>query len=210
MILKHNYWWFKSVIKENLCDDIVNHAKTLKDEIANTGGDTPVGDDLNEEELKDLKKTRDSNIVWLKDSWIYELIIPYIDLANKNAGWNFDWDFLEECQFTKYKKGQHYTWHQDCFDEPYNKPNKPKEHGKIRKLSLTINLSDPKDYTGGELEFDFNDGGPIAHSNRYICKDILPKGSMIVFPSHIWHRVKPITSGERNSLVVWNLGYPFK
>ena len=75
---------------------------------------------------------------------------------------------------------------------------------------MTLNLSDPEDYTGGELEFDYNDGGPINDSNIYVCKEILPKGSMVVFPSHIWHRVKPVTSGERNSLVIWNLGYPFR
>jgi PKHD-type hydroxylase len=208
MILKQNYWWFKSVIKESVCDDIVNHAKKLKDQIAVTGDINE--NNLTEETVKDLKKTRDSNVVFLKDSWIYELIIPYIDLANKNAEWNFDWDFLEECQFTKYKKGQHYDWHRDSWDHPYNKPNDPKEHGKIRKLSVTLNLSDPEDYTGGELEFDYNDGGPINDSNRYVCKEILPKGSMVVFPSHIWHRVKPVTSGGRNSLVIWNLGYPFR
>ena len=208
MFLKHRYWWFKSVIKENLCDKIVNHAKKLKDERAITLGIDK--NNLNKEVIKDLKKVRDSNVVWLKDSWIYELLIPYIDLANKNADWNFDWDFLEECQFTKYAKNQHYNWHQDSLLEPYNEPNDPKQHGKIRKLSVTLNLSDPKDYTGGELEFDFNDGGPIAKSKRYICKDILPKGSIVVFPSFVWHRVKPVTSGERNSLVIWNLGYPFK
>jgi len=211
MILKNNYWWFKSVIKESVCDDIVNYAKTLKDEMATTGKIDDFSDiNIEDINVKDLKKTRDSNVTFINKSWIYELIIPYIDLANKNADWNFDWDFLEECQFTKYKKGQHYDWHQDSFDEPYNKPNDPKEHGKVRKLSVTLNLSDPKDYTGGELEFDFNDGGPIADSKRYLCKDILPKGSMVVFPSHVWHRVKPVTSGERNSLVIWNLGYPFK
>jgi predicted 2-oxoglutarate/Fe(II)-dependent dioxygenase YbiX len=42
------------------------------------------------------------------------------------------------------------------------------------------------------------------------CKEILPKGSIIIFPSFVWHRVKPVTKGARYSLVVWNLGYPFK
>ena len=40
--------------------------------------------------------------------------------------------------------------------------------------------------------------------------EILPKGSIVVFPSHLWHRVKPVTKGTRYSLVVWHLGYPFK
>ena len=42
------------------------------------------------------------------------------------------------------------------------------------------------------------------------AKQILPKGSIVVFPSFVWHRVKPITKGSRYSLVVWNLGDPFK
>ena len=42
------------------------------------------------------------------------------------------------------------------------------------------------------------------------AKEILPKGSVIVFPSFVWHRVKPVTKGVRYSLVMWNLGYPFK
>jgi hypothetical protein len=40
--------------------------------------------------------------------------------------------------------------------------------------------------------------------------EILPKGSIIVFPSFLWHRVKPVTRGVRYSLVLWHLGYPFK
>ena len=42
------------------------------------------------------------------------------------------------------------------------------------------------------------------------AKEILTKGSIIVFPSHVWHRVKPVTSGTRYSLVVWSIGDPFK
>jgi hypothetical protein len=39
--------------------------------------------------------------------------------ANKNAGWNFEWDCSESCQFTKYSKGQYYGWHCDSWDKPY-------------------------------------------------------------------------------------------
>ena len=42
------------------------------------------------------------------------------------------------------------------------------------------------------------------------CAEIKQKGSVVVFPSHLWHRVKPVTKGTRYSLVMWNLGYPFK
>jgi PKHD-type hydroxylase len=163
---------------------------------------------LEEQELNDLRKKRDSNIAWLNDCWIYKEVQPYIHQANANAGWNFDWDWSESCQFTKYKLNQFYDWHCDSFNMPYNTPNNLNTHGKIRKLSVTCSLSDAKDYKGGELEFQFrNTDNPTSTIK---CLEILPKGSVVVFPSHIWHRVKPVTKGTRYSLVVWNLGYPFK
>ena len=82
--------------------------------------------------------------------------------------------------------------------------------GKIRKLSVTVSLTDPKEYKGGELEFDFRDKDPDKKPNIRACTEILPKGSLVVFPSFVWHRVKPVTKGVRHSLVIWNLGYPFK
>jgi PKHD-type hydroxylase len=146
--------------------------------------------------------------------WIYKEIQPYVDQANKNAGWNFEWDRSESCQFTKYKLNQYYDWHCDSWDKPYDRkdPNNP-EHGKIRKLSMTCQLTDGSEYEGGELEFDFRNYDPHMRDeskHRIQCKEILPKGSIIVFPSFVWHRVKPVTKGVRYSLVVWNLGYPFK
>ena len=59
---------------------------------------------LTKDEIKDLQKKRDSNIVWMNDRWIYKEIQPYVRMANENAGWNFDWDWSESCQFTIYKK----------------------------------------------------------------------------------------------------------
>ena len=58
--------------------------------------------------------------------------------------------------------------------------------------------------------FDLRDKDPDKKPNIHVCKQILPKGSLVVFPSFVWHRVKPVTSGTRYSLVIWNLGRPFK
>ena len=80
---------------------------------------------------------------------------------------------------------------------------------RIRKLSMTCQLTDGSEYKGGELEFDFRNYDPHMRDeskHRIQCKEILPKGSIIVFPSFVWHRVKPVTSGTRYSLVVWHLG----
>jgi PKHD-type hydroxylase len=177
--------------------------------MAVTGG---YGDQkLNAKQTKDLKKKRNSDIVWMNDRWIYKEIQPYINSANENAGWNFQWDFSESCQFTKYTKGQFYDWHCDSWDKPYFREdvNDP-SNGKIRKLSVTVTLSDPKEYSGGELEFDLRNWDPDKKRNVMKCKEILPKGSLVVFPSFVWHRVCPVKRGERKSLVIWNLGWPFK
>jgi len=163
---------------------------------------------LEKEELDDLRKKRNSNIAWLNDRWIYKEVQPYVHQANSNAGWNFNWDFSESCQFTKYKLNQFYDWHCDSWEQPYNNPDNPNTHGKIRKLSVTCSLSDPKDYKGGELEFQFRNQDDPTLTRE--CLEILPRGSIVVFPSFVWHRVKPVTEGTRYSLVIWNLGYPFR
>jgi len=207
MNLTNYYWYFKSAIPPKICDDICKYGKQLQDQIAVTGGYQV--EKLNKKQITNFKKKRNSDIVWMNDRWIYNEIQPYIYKANKNAGWNFQWDHSESCQFTKYKKGQYYGWHCDSWEKPYDKPNSP-EHGKIRKLSVTVTLSDPKDYKGGELEFDFRNLDPDKKRNTYKCTEILPKGSLVVFPSFVWHRICPVKSGERNSLVIWNLGHSFK
>ena len=200
MNISNYYWYFQSAIPPRICDMIVQYGKAEKNReiMAITGG---YGRDrdldkqpLTEEEVADLKKKRDSNIVWMNDRWIYKEIQPYVKMANESAGWNFEWDWSESCQFTIYK--------------PYMEEGPTK--GKIRKLSVTVSLTDPKEYKGGELEFDFRNEDPDKKPNIRTCTEILPKGSLVVFPSFVWHRVKPVTKGVRHSLVIWNLGYPFK
>jgi len=213
MNLKNYYYYFQSVIPSRLCDDIVKHAKLQQEQIAVTG-DVKINDlnkkNFSKEEAKNLKKIRNSNVVWLNDTWIYREIHPYILEANKLANWNFEWDWSESCQFTKYGTGQYYHWHTDSWEDMYNTPENINTHGKIRKLSVTCTLSDPSEYEGGELEFNFNNPQYSKRKNVKKCTEILPKGSLIVFPSFVWHRVRPVKSGTRYSLVIWNLGYPFK
>ena len=209
MQLRNYYWYFQSAIPERICNDIVRYGKQMQDQMAVTGGygNKP----LNENQVKDLKNKRNSDIVWMNDRWIYNEIQPYINKANESAGWNFQWDWSESCQFTKYTKGQFYDWHADSWDKPYIRENvNDPSHGKIRKLSVTVTLSDPKEYNGGELEFDLRNLDPDKKRNVVKCKEILPKGSLVVFPGFIWHRVCPVTKGSRHSLVIWNLGWPFK
>ena len=207
MNLTNYYWWFESVIPPRICDEIVRYGKQLQDRMAVTGGygNRP----LNQKQIKDMKKKRDSDIVWINERWVFKEIQPYVNMANVNADWNFDWDWSESCQFTKYTKGQFYDWHCDGWNKPYDQPDEP-VHGKIRKLSVTVSLSDPKEYKGGELEFDFRDQDPNKKPSIRKCTEILPKGSLVVFPGFVWHRVCPVKKGTRHSLVIWNLGKPFR
>jgi len=207
MNLEYYYWYFQSVIPPKICDDIIEYGKSQQEQIALTGNYDP--EKVNEDDIKDVSKKRKSNVVWMNDRWIYNEIHPYINLANKNAEWNFQWDFSESCQFTKYKLNQFYDWHCDSWDRPYDKPDDLSRHGKIRKLSVTVSLSDETEYEGGDFEFDFRNNDKGSNQPR-LCKEIRPKGSVVVFPSFVWHRVKPVTSGTRYSLVIWNLGKPWK
>ena len=213
MNLSNYYWYFKSALSPKFCDEVIKYGLQHQEDLAITGGLGSNRDlkknPLKEEEVVDLKKKRNSNIVWLNDKWIYKEIHPYVHEANKLAGWNFDWNFSESCQFTKYKLNQHYDWHCDSWEAPYANADNKDTFGKIRKLSVTCSLSAPEDYEGGELEFDFRNMDPDKPTIRK-CAEIKPRGSIVVFPSHVWHRVKPVTKGTRYSLVIWNLGYPFK
>ena len=209
MNLTNYYWFFQSAVPSRICDDIVKYSKSIQDQLATTGS---FGDPkkLNQNQIKDLKKKRDSDIVWLDERWIYKEVQPYVHQANAAAGWNFQWDHSESMQFTQYKKGQYYDWHCDGWDKPYQRQQGDPSNGKIRKLSVTLTLSDQKDYKGGELEFDFRNLDPDKKPNIRKCKEILPKGSLVVFPADLWHRVCPVKKGTRHSLVMWNLGWPFK
>jgi PKHD-type hydroxylase len=212
MNLQNYYYYFQSALTPRFCDELIKYGISQQEQLALTGGQTDKvnkGKPLDDKDIIDLKKKRDSNIVWLSDRWIYKEIQPFIHQANQLAGWNFEWSFSEACQFTKYKLNQFYDWHADSWETPYANKDNPDTFGKIRKLSVTCSLSAPEDYEGGELEFDFRNTDPDKPAIRK-CAEIKPRGSIVVFPSHVWHRVKPVTKGTRYSLVIWNLGYPFR
>ena len=172
---------------------------------------------------------RDSKVSWLNYPWIYEIISHFVITANENAGWKFDIDHHETPQFTKYTGGGFYGWHTDGMGDhnsvfkpyvrgltdiqlrkdgnvPHEYTQNPKAFFKVRKLSMTINLTDPNTYEGGDLMFDFgeNDGSKCK------IEEAREQGTIIVFPSFLQHCVSPVTKGIRYSLVNWTLGRPFK
>ena len=72
MNLTNYYWYYQSAIPERICDDIVRYGKQLQDQMAVTGGYDRTK--LNQKQIKDLKKKRDSDVVWMNDRWIYREI----------------------------------------------------------------------------------------------------------------------------------------
>ena len=218
MNLASYYYYFKSALTPRMCDEIIRYGKEHDTQMAITGGSDDEANKkadgtLKKSVIKNIQKKRKSDIVWMNDRWIYKEIHPYIHEANEKAGWNFEWDFSESCQFTKYGVGQYYGWHTDSWTKVYNKKDDPNTYGKIRKLSVTISLNDPDEYDGGNLEFDFRNQTDWERNKKKAikaCTEIRPRGSVIVFPSFVWHRVAPVTRGTRYSLVIWNVGYPFK
>ena len=149
-----------------------------------------------------LDDVRKSDIIWVNEQWIYELIYPYMTSANVQAGWNYNVISVEDCQITRYTEDGFYSWHKDgigSHNEVWNKPEWPALHGNTRKLSMTIVLN--SDFEGGEFEiYGLNDETKVPR---------LEKGSIIVFPSFMDHRVTPVTKGTRYSLVAWFVGPPF-
>ena len=147
------------------------------------------------------KNTRKSKIAWISDVYLREQLFHSVDLYNKQ-NWNYDLDGCDGIQYGTYSDGGFYDWHVDeeAEIEPIN--------GKylVRKLSMTIWLNDPDEYEGGE--FDIEIKNPKSEVRYETLK--LSKGSIIIFPSDKWHRVRPVTSGVRKSLVTWFRGPPFR
>lgn len=142
---------------------------------------------------------RRSEIRWVNAAQspdIKNILWSYVELANRNA-FGFDVNFLNDIQFTTYQSSTNdkYDWHIDTFWA------NPTTYD--RKLSIIIQLSDPSEYTGGNFEFDPQYEQPNAAALK-------KKGTVLVFPSFLSHRVTPVTSGTRKSLVAWAEGPSFR
>ena len=195
MILTHNYWFFKKVIPIKTCNEILKACrKKIIEQPATFNG---------------IDKTkRNCKIAWINDKWIYDIINPFIHAANKKAGWNFQWDWNEDSQFTIYEKDHYYGWHADQGVGALKHTSK-NINGKTRKLSLTLQLTDKTQYEGGDFQFSWIDTAKKDLLKITTVDDVKDIGTIIVFPSFIWHQVLPVTKGKRESLVNWSVGKPF-
>lgn len=201
--LKNIYWayWGKSGLPKKICNEIIKEGLSKTNNIATTGGVKEIPKD--KKTLKKLHKIRNSNVAWLNNFWIMKEIRPYVFASNMAAGWNYQYDSAEACQFTVYdsKQKQHYDWHTDGIQDETNT---------CRKISTSILLNDPSEYEGGDLLFKnyiphYDKGDKILNTNK-----IKQQGTIITFPSFVMHKVTPVTKGTRYSLVIWHRGENFK
>ena len=143
----------------------------------------------------DIQDIRKSKVKWMhideKSHWVYDKIKNFVLEANNI--WKFELSsILDSIQYTEYyDDGVHYGWHMDVGPYPINH----------RKVSITIQLSNPEDYDGGELEIWTGNG--IKNVEKH-------KGCVILFPSYMLHRITPVTKGTRKSLVLWVGGNTYK
>jgi len=142
---------------------------------------------------KDLSDMRCTSIHWIDPCHLLNRAIQSFMLEANSVFFNYNVDTSETLQFGRYGMDGKYDWHIDT-SNPTSK--------KCRKLSTIVQLSDPNDYDGGDLEF-FN--GVLEPEDLNIRK----QGSVIVFDSRDWHRITPITKGVRYSLVLWSSGGGF-
>ena len=169
------------------CQMVIDKGMSLKKESAKVGIGSPGGG-------LDTKK-RITTISWIPFKEMPEMYrdIEKTMLQANNNHFGFEgMQLTEPGQFTHYPTGGFYEWHMD--NDVLGKHQPP-----VRKISMTLLLSDPSTFEGGELEF--MQSGKTAK---------LKQGQAIFFASWLQHRGKPVTKGERYSLVMWFVGPSFK
>ncbi len=146
---------------------------------------------------EELKQVRRSQVSWLdknqETAWVFNKLGHIASSLNAQY-YRFDLTgFGEPFQLTNYDQSEQgmYGWHQD-----YGGKNSPS-----RKLSLVLQLSDPSQYEGGNLQV-MTGGQPQTVRKQ--------RGLVVAFPSYVLHQVTPVTSGNRQSLVAWVTGPAFK
>jgi PKHD-type hydroxylase len=200
--------WYYSDIPEDIVD-IIEKDLSIKFD-PEMGDSRLMGDALN-------KDKRNSQNAWVPTThWLGGFLWHYIERANRE---NFLYDLRcidgESMQYTRYDVGQFYSWHNDAGIAGAYKPatvgNRMDGRANdflnenielVRKLSFVLQLSDADDYEGGNLQL-LDEGGKSYFAPR-------KRGTVILFDSRTMHRVLPVKSGLRKSIVGWTVGPRWK
>lgn len=126
--------------------------------------------------------------------WMYDKLLPIFNAANTSM-FNFDIDCIPDpLQYSiETESKESYPFHQDIGSFSQNN----------RKLTMIVQLSDPQEYEGGEHQIMIN-----GHDDYFnIPKE---KGLVLVFPTFLMHRTKPIIKGSKKTLTLWAGGRAFR
>tara|TARA_R110002051_G_C8735521_1_gene498397 strand:- start:341 stop:925 length:585 start_codon:yes stop_codon:yes gene_type:complete len=193
------FYVFPRAVASDVCEQIVKDCKQniLKESSVYNYDNKSSRDD------PEIRKTS-VHFIQDEDNKVNELAWYFLREANR-IQFNYDLTHFQAIQFGEYKNGGFYGWHQDQAHID--------ETNEIRKLSLSLILSDPDTFNGGELQF-YNGDRPMKDMGEItaeqVTNDIKAQGSVIVFDSRDWHRVTPVTKGVRHSIVCWTVGSNFK
>jgi PKHD-type hydroxylase len=202
-----SYVTSENIFTREECQEIIEKGKSKGYGTGAKIGDINLNSGLPYNQLLNVdEKIRKTDLFFFSDSTVYERLMPHISRINSEVGWNFSMSRFEPLQLSVYNEGGHYDWHVDEHPTPYTEREGP-FHNLVRKLSFSLILTD-KDYEGGEFEVEDQLPG---YNPRSTMVDGLDKaGSIVVFPSFTPHKVHPVTSGTRYSLVGWICGEPWR
>ena len=201
----HPVYWTDNFLSDDEIEKIINYTKKISTQDAKIGANTQKKDKklftpdyhIKDPNSGNVPRKRITNLKWIElnseTNWIYKKIISEIHRVNQE---NFDMilKFVENLQFSEYTEKQRgfYAKHEDCGGK-----RRIENFVDIRKLSFTIQLTDEKEYDGGELIFHKDGKEKVAPKT---------KGTIIFFESNIQHEVKPVKRGIRHALVSWVQG----
>jgi PKHD-type hydroxylase len=179
---------FEEVLPDYIVDLIEKRINDIEDD---EWAPAQVGTSERGAEVPDVRKCE---VSWLTElDWVSTIFTHYFRIANREL-WEYDIVEMEQIQVTKYDKNNFYGWHSD-----YGTSG---DKNLTRKLSASIVISDPENYSGGKFQY-INWMGKVVSATK-------KRGSIIIFDSRTPHRVTPVLKGQRISLVSWMLGPKLK
>ena len=195
MLAEWQLWSDESnILSKKTCDELISVCLEMPGADATVGGLGEVNRDLRRSRLRWLHRN-DERFTGLRG-----FILDRFETANRDA-FGVDINYLPSLQFTSYYGDEEgcFNWHMDTFFSTHIRGHTRMAH---RKLSCVIMLSDPESYEGGSLELEAYPPPDAVELRK--------QGAMIIFPSLTKHRVTPVTSGARHTLVAWMEGPPWR
>ena len=185
--MTHQSIWYLEKIFEETCEKARGEFEIFPTKKASMGFESEMVEN----------KFRDTTVTFIPEThWYTKIMYDFGMCGNKECGWGFDITGNENIQFAEYATGQHYDWHMDTFFlTPIEKSSTD------RKVTVVCLMNDKSEFEEGELQIRME-------GVEYTVP--LEKGSIVAFPSFLYHRVIPVKSGLRKTATMWLNGPRFR